>query len=101
MSQNFTVRIKLSITMGFGDKVMEGVQNAGITQMVVNQTQGAGHVVSQAHEWDSGMFSHDLYLAYYITIDTKQAVLNSTHRIIGAIVNWAKLDKFAVKNKLS
>jgi hypothetical protein len=51
-------------------------------------------------EWDSGMFSHDLYLVYYVTIDCKRAVTNNAGSFFGGFVNWAGLSGFAVHSNL-
>ncbi|RYH01093.1 hypothetical protein EON65_48580 [archaeon] len=89
----------MSITNGVSDIVLEKIGDARIPVIVVEGTGEAGRVVAQDHEWDSGYFSHDLYLVYHITVDCKKTVLSASW-IFGGIMNCFNASAAVVRNKL-
>ena len=70
----YTCCVKLNITNGFGDRVLNAINDANVPLMISKELGKDGRVESSPHEWDSGVFSHDLYLRYKININSYRLV---------------------------
>ena len=70
----YTCCVKLNITNGFGDRVLNAINDANVPLMISKELGKDGRVESSIHKWDSGVFSHDLYLRYKININSYRLV---------------------------
>ena len=70
----YTCCVKLNITNGFGDRVLNSINDANVPSMISKELGKDGRVESSTHEWDSGVFSHDLYLRYKINRNSYRLV---------------------------
>tara|TARA_B110000483_G_C18024763_1_gene476371 strand:+ start:204 stop:590 length:387 start_codon:yes stop_codon:yes gene_type:complete len=70
----YTCSVKLNITNGFGDPVLNAINDANVPLMISTELGKDGIVESSTHKWDSGVFSHDLYLTYKFNINSYRLV---------------------------
>ena len=71
----FRCTVVINITNGFGTTVENKIEGSNIPKMIEDQSNGLAEIIDYNKWWDSGYFSHDLYLEYDIKIDCSKAVL--------------------------
>ena len=100
MAQTFVCEIKLNITNGFGDFVLDKIRSSCIPGLIEKELGNCGKVSSDTHKWDSGILTHDLYLKYEIDIDCYKLIKVKQGRLISKILKYSAFDKSAIKNSL-
>jgi len=98
--QTFRCTVVVNITNGFGTTVEEKINNADIPLMIEEQSNGLAKVMNLTQWWDSGVFSHDLYLQYDIRIDCESAVKDHAGKIASGTLRLLNLQTGTVKRSL-
>ena len=100
MMQKFVCEIKLNITNGFGDYVLNKIRSSCIPQVIEKELANCGKVSSDTHKWDSGILTHDLYLKYEIDIDCYRLIKVKQGRIVSKLLKYTGFSKSAIRNSL-
>ena len=98
--QTFRCTVVVNITNGFGTTVEKKINNSNVPQMIEEQSNGVADVINITQWWDSGVFSHDLYLEYDIRIDCERAVKDKAGKIASGTLRLLNLQIGTVKRSL-
>ena len=96
----YTCTIKLNITNGFGDKVFNEVNNANIPNMIKEELDVNGNVESATHRWDSGVFSHDLYLTYVLKINSYRLIKSKSCKFAAKMLKYSGYLQSTIRRNL-
>ena len=96
----FRCRDVVNITNGFGTTVENKIEGSNIPKMIEDQSNGLAKIVDYNKWWDSGYFSHDLYLEYDIKIDCAKAIKNKAGKFVSGVLNILNLQTSTVMNSI-
>ena len=96
----YTCSVKLNITNGFGDRVLNAINDANVPSMISKELGKDGRVESSTHKWDSGVFSHDLYLTYKININSYRLVKSKGGKCGAKTLKYSGFLKSTIRSNL-
>ena len=96
----YTCIVKLNITNGFGDRVLNAINDANVPSMISKELGKDGRVESSTHKWDSGVFSHDLYLTYKININSYRLVKSKGGKCGAKTLKYSGFLKSTIRSNL-
>ena len=96
----FRCTVVINITNGFGTTVENKIEGSNIPKMIEDQSNGLAEIIDYNKWWDSGYFSHDLYLEYDIKIDCSKAIKNKAGSFVSGVLNILNLQTSTVMNSL-
>ena len=83
--------VVLNITNGFGNIVLNNIIDAEVPILIHNNIKPHGSVTYTTYWWDSGIFSHDLYLQYDLSINSYRLVKANSGKITAKILKYTSL----------
>lgn len=92
--------IKLNITQGFGNLVLDQINAANISQIFQNEFGKHGEAKRIGIKWNTGILTHDLYLKYRFKIFSYRLVKANSNKWIAKVLKYSFLLKNMVQNKL-
>ena len=96
----FRCRVVINITNGFGTIVENKIKKANISKMIKDKSNGLAKIVDYNKWWDSGYFSHDLYLEYDIKINCKKAIKKEAGGFVSGVLNLLNLQTSTVMDTI-
>lgn len=96
----YTCIVKLNITNGFGDRVLHAINEANVPLMISKELGEDGRVESSTHKWDSGVFSHDLYLTYKFDIKSYRLVKSKCGKCGAKTLKYSGFLKSTIRSNL-
>ena len=96
----FKYQVKLNITNGFGNFVLREIHDANVSETIENKLNPNGKVINVEEKWDSGTFSHDLYLTYTISIHTYRVIKQNTNKWVAKFLKYTMLQDIILGRKV-
>lgn len=81
--------VKLNITNGFGNTVLNAIRQADIPGMINEALKPHGSVIKTEEIWDSGVLTHDLYLKYTMSIHSYRLVKANSYKIVAKLLKYS------------
>lgn len=94
--KKFSYQIKLNITNGFGNIVLNTIRDANVPAIMEQKLNNNGKIVSIKEKWDTGIKSHDLYLTYIIAINTYRVIKQNTNKWIAKLLKYSFLENWVL-----
>ena len=84
----YLCKVKLNITNGFGNTVLQAILQANIPGMIDEALKPHGSVIKTEEIWDSGVLTHDLYLKYTMSIHSYRLVKANSYKIAAKLLKY-------------
>lgn len=98
MKDNYQCIVVLNITNGLGNIVLEHIMNAEVPITIHNNIQPHGNVTYTTYWWDSGFFSHDLYLRYDLSVNSYGLVKANSGKIAAKLLKYTCMATTIIQN---
>jgi hypothetical protein len=96
--KTFNYRVILNTTQGFGNTVLKKVHDANIVQLINDNLGNDGKVTKCTEKWNSGIFSHDLYLHYELEMNCYELIKHKKNVYLAKFLRFLNLHNYVIKN---
>ena len=98
--KTFKVCVVLNITKGLGNVVLNKVNDANVPKMINDNLTGCGTYQRREILWVDYGLSWDLYLYYYININSYCLIKKNSNKYIAKALKFIFMHNYVVKNEL-